>query len=83
MRADEELSIALALLVFTWLLGGIAEAREGGHFGGEHGGADLWGGHGPEGWGHHWGETRGGGLFWMAVNHAERADGASPASALG
>jgi hypothetical protein len=48
-------SIALALLVFTWLLGGLAEAREGGHFGGEHGGADHWGGH----WGHHWGGHEG------------------------
>ena len=61
------MSIALALLVFTWLPGGIAEARGGGHFGGEHGGGEHWGGehgggehgggdhrdgHGPEGWGH-------------------------------
>ena len=50
-------SIALALLVFTWLPGGIAEAREAGHPGGEHGGGEHLGvdhrdGQGPEGVGH-------------------------------
>ena len=52
-------SIALALVVFTWLLGGIAEAREAGHSGGQHGGGEHLGvdrrdGHGPEGVGQHW-----------------------------
>lgn len=52
------LALALALLVFTWLLGGIAEAREGGHSGGEHEGGEHWGGDHrggqPDGWNHHW-----------------------------
>jgi hypothetical protein len=59
------LSIALALLVFTSPLGGIAQAREGGHFGGEHFGGEHFGGEhfggerfggehrGPEHWGGH------------------------------
>ena len=44
-------SIALVLLVFSLPLGGIAQAREGRHVGGEHGGAAHRFRHGPEGFG--------------------------------